>query len=496
MPKEVGVRKALGATKGQLVTQFLTESFLVVTLACIMAFALVEAALPQFNQMMDRQLFLTYGSVFVLFTVVVTLTVGLLSGLYPALFIASFSAKRVLSGDLVRGGTAIFVRKLTLCLQGALSIGLIIAAISLYQQMSLVDNLAVGYEKSSRIIIKDLPTEALFKQEHNSLFAAIKNLPGVEQVTASNTDLTNDMNFNMEFTWPNGEVLTAVSPTVGTSYHAVDTLGLTLLSGRDFSPQFSGDWYQIDEQRHLTLSVLVSRRMVELAGYQDVDSVIGLNLSAWDNRVSAKIVGVIDDVKIGSARQQVLPVSFNLGYHRDPTGNLVIKTANADMATLSKQVQQIITDELHLSDVQISQVIDDYANVHKNEHRALEMVSAFSLLAIFLTCLGTFGLASFATLRRQKEVSIRKILGASRLNMVNLLAKEFLLLVAISIVIAFPLSYWLIGDWLANFNERIEQAAWVYLLAAAVITIITWLTVASLAFKTASTRPSLILRDE
>jgi putative ABC transport system permease protein len=124
------------------------------------------------------------------------------------------------------------------------------------------------------------------------------------------------------------------------------------------------------------------------------------------------------------------------------------------------------------------------------------MVTLFSLLAIFLSCLGTFGLASFATLRRQKEVAMRKVLGASRLSIVNLLAKEFLLLVTISIFIAYPLSYWLIGDWLANFNERIEQTVWVYLVAAAFITVITWLTVASLAFKVASSRPSIILRDE
>jgi putative ABC transport system permease protein len=124
------------------------------------------------------------------------------------------------------------------------------------------------------------------------------------------------------------------------------------------------------------------------------------------------------------------------------------------------------------------------------------MVSIFSLLAIFLTCLGTFGLASFAALRRQKEVAMRKVLGSSRFAIVNLLAKEFLLLIAISIVIAYPLSYWLIGDWLAHFNDRIEQTVWVYLFAAAIITMLTWFTVASIAFKAASTRPSLILRDE
>jgi putative ABC transport system permease protein len=494
--KEVGVRKALGATKMQLVTQFLTESFLVVSIASLIAVAMVEISLPAFNQMMDRQLTLVYDSEFMLVTMVVTLVMGLLSGLYPALFIASFSAKRVLSGDLVRGGTAIFVRKLTLCLQGALSVGLIIAAISLYQQMSLINSLEVGYAKSSRLVIKDLPTEALYTKEHNSLLTMIRDLPGVEQVTLSNTDLTNDMEYDFGFTWPNGEKIDGFQPTVGTGYHAVEALGLTLLAGRDFSEKFSDDWYKIDEERNRTLGVLVSRRMAELAGYKTPESVVGLTLIEPRYNLTAKVVGVIENVKIGSVRQQSLPMSFNLGFNSNATGHIIIKASSNNMAELSKLVEKVVRQKLHLSDVQISQVAQDYANVHQNETRVLEMVTIFSMLAIFLTCLGIFGLASFSALRRQKEIAIRKVLGASRFSLVNLLAKEFLLLIVMSIAVAFPISYWLVGDWLANFNERVDQTIWVYLLAAITITTITWITVASLAFKAASTRPSLILRDE
>jgi putative ABC transport system permease protein len=492
--KEVGVRKALGASKWQLVGQFLTESFLVVTLAALIAFTLVETSLPVFNQMMDRQLSLNSG--FILSASILILAIGLLSGLYPALFVASFSAKRVLSGDLVRGATAVFVRKLTLCLQGALSVGLIIAVIFLSQQINLIENLAVGYEKSSRLVIKELPSEALYTQKNNSLLTSIRNFPGVEQVTLSSIDLTNDIKGSLYLSWPNGETLTGPQPTVATGYYAVETLGLTLLAGRDFSPQFSGDWYQVDDNNS-TVGVLVSRRMVELAGYPSPESVIGLTLMDTESKLTAKVVGVIENVKVGSARQQALPISINLGFYGPlSTGHIIIKASNANMAKLRSQVRQLIRQELHLSDVKITTLADDYANAHKNEHRALEMVTLFSLLAIFLSCLGTFGLASFATLRRQKEVAMRKVLGASRLSIVNLLAKEFLILVAISIFIAYPLSYWLIGDWLANFNERIEQTVWVYLVAAAFITVITWLTVASLAFKVASARPSLTLRDE
>lgn len=494
--KEVGVRKALGATKRQIIAQFLTESLLVVACASILAFTLVELSLPHFNQMMDRQLYLDYGSIFMMMVFTVIFIVGLLSGLYPAFFIASFSAKRVLSGDLVRGGTAIFIRKLTLCFQGALSIGLIIAATSLYQQISLINTLQVGYDKSSRLVVKELPSSEIYQKENNNLLAAIGGLPGVEQVTLSNTDLTSDMEYDFKFTWPNGEKVEGFQPTVGSGFYAVETLGLTLLAGRDFSPEFGSDWFSQDDDGNSTIGILVSRRMVDIAGYPTLESVIGLTLFEPRYNLTAKVVGVVENVKIGSARQQSLPVSFNLGHNQNNSGHIVIKAGSSDVSELTQQVRELIERELHLNDVQIDLMAQDYANAHENENRALDMVTIFSLFAIFLTCLGTFGLASFATIRRQKEVAMRKVLGASRVSIVNLLAKEFLLLVGGSILLAYPISYWLIGEWLANFNDRIEQAASVYLMSASIIAVITWLTVAILGFKAASMRPSLILRYE
>lgn len=494
--KEVGVRKALGATKAQITAQFLLESLIIVGVASLLAFSMVELALPHFNQLMDRNLVLDYGSSFMLSSMAVILVVGLLSGLYPALFIASFSAKRVLSGDLVRGGTAIFVRKLTLCLQGALSVGLIIAAASLYQQINLINSLNVGYDKTSRIVVKDLPSDTLYKKQNNQLLTSIRNLPGVQQVTVSNTDITDDMECDFQFTWPNGEKTDGFQPAIGATYYAAETLGFNLLAGRDFSPQHAADWYNTTDKDNRTMGVMVSKRMVELAGYNTPEEVIGLTVREPRYKLNARIVGVIDDVKVGSARQQALPVSVNLGFHCSRTSHIVAKADNQNLASLMNQIEQIIREELHFSDIQIGLMQDDYDKAHKNEHKELKMVSIFSLLAIFLTCLGTFGLASFATLRKQKEIAVRKVLGASRLSIVNQIAKEFLILMAVSILIAFPVSFWLVGSWLTNFNDRIDQSALVYLFAGTSITAITWLTVAILGFKAASVRPSLILRYE
>jgi len=494
--KEVGVRKALGATKRQLIFQFLIESMVVVLFAALLAFSFVDLGLPEFNQLMDRQLQMNYGSDFMLLVVPVITLIGLISGLYPALFISSFSAKRVLSGDLERGSSAILIRKMTLCLQGALSVGLIIAAVTLYQQMNLVNKLAVGYEKSSRLMVKDLPSSEIYQQDSH-LLRQLRNIQGVEQVTLSNTELTKDMQYDIGFTWPNGAEASGMQPTVGTGYYAVETLGLKLIAGRDFLPQFSSDWHVQDDEGNQSFGVLVSRRMVELAGYQDVSSVVGMTITAHSGRLKAKVVGVIEDVKIGSARQQALPVSFNLGSNRNATGHIVIKTEfGAEQNQIRRQVQNIIEQELHLSDVEITGIDEDYVTAHKNEHKALDMITIFSVLAVFLCCLGTFGLASFATIRRQKEVAIRKVLGATKLSIVNLLAREFLLLVVISVLIAYPVAYYVIADWLADFNNRVEQMFWVYLVSALFIGIVTWITVALLAFKAASTRPSLILRYE
>jgi putative ABC transport system permease protein len=163
---------------------------------------------------------------------------------------------------------------------------------------------------------------------------------------------------------------------------------------------------------------------------------------------------------------------------------------------IKQQISQILAEHWSIYEPKISLLTDNYERVLQGDMRISNVVSLFSGLAIFLTCLGTFGLASFAALCRQKEVTMRKVLGASQLSLVNLLAKEFLILVIISIVIAYPLTYWLVDDWLENFNDHIVQDMWAYLISALSITTITWLTVASVAFKAANTKPSLILRNE
>ncbi|KAF7767754.1 hypothetical protein PCIT_a3842 [Pseudoalteromonas citrea] len=496
--KEVGVRKALGASKSQLITQFLIESLFVVTLAVVIALFLVELSIPYVNALLERSLSLSFSSLFLALVISVTLLIGVLAGLYPALFIASFSAKRVLSGDLQRGKTAIWVRKLTLALQGGLSVALIVAAVVIYKQMALIDSLPVGYSKLDRIIIKDLPTEAVFQMEGSHLLAQLEQIEGVEHVLPSNTILTEDITAELFFTWPNGEQLRGTQPTISTGFNPVETLGLELVAGRDFSSDYISDWAVTNDQGERTFSVLISEGLAKQAGYSDPTTLLGKTLSANDGNSRAKVVGIIKDIKIGSARQQQLPLSINAAaIDNSPESHVVIKVGpGANKVRIMEQAQRFISTELAVSDVKINLIEDDYRHAHINEYRIQQLVLLFSGLAILLTCLGILGLASFSAIRRQKEIAIRKVLGSSRLSIVNLLSKEFLVIVLCGGGVACPVSYILMSDWLANFNERIELALWIYGVAAISVIGITWLTVASLALRAASTRPSLILRYE
>lgn len=189
-------------------------------------------------------------------------------------------------------------------------------------------------------------------------------------------------------------------------------------------------------------------------------------------------------------------MSFSAGYSSQSTVRLVVSTEQANFPQLLSQLRQLLKQFNLTANPQFSLMLQDLAKVYRVEHDLFVLIRNFSVLAMFLSCLGLFGLAAFAAKRQQKQLAMRKVLGATRLNLVNLLAREFLIIVFAAAAIALPLAYWLMDNWLQGFNDRIEQTIWVYCLAGLIVGAFTWLTVASLAFKAASTRPSLVLRDD
>lgn len=493
--KEVGVRKALGASKPQLVTQFLSESVMVSLFAMLVASFLVELLLPSFNTLVDRALVIDYASIYSAILVAGAVIVGILAGLYPALFISSFSAKRVLSGDLQRGSTAIFVRKSLLTLQASLSVALIIAAVTLQQQLNYLQSLPLGYDKTHRLVISQLPQNIILTKQSSALLDKINTIDGVVQTTVIDTELTSAINASVIPTWPNGESSEGVIPFVGTGFGVVEGLGLELLAGRDFSATFASDWASRKDNTTY-VGAIITASVARQAGYTDYEQIIGKTITDKGRGMRMRVVGVVDDVKVGNMKEAYSSIFFLAGMTYAPTANVIVTIDSSNVSYIKEQVLQLLAKEHKIYEPKIALLSDNYQTLLRSDQRITEMVFIFSSLAVILTMLGTFGLASFAALRRQKEVAVRKVLGASRISLVNLLAKEFLVLVGVSIAIAYPVTYWVIAEWLANFNDRVEQLWWVYVSAALLVAGITWLTVASLAFKAASARPSLILRYE
>ncbi|MCF2910431.1 ABC transporter permease [Pseudoalteromonas sp. DL2-H2.2] len=498
--KEVGVKKALGASRFQLMLQFLLESVLITLIAGLLALVFVELALPWFNQLVDKSLSLTFTLPFIALFSATIVTVGVIAGLYPALFIASFDAKRVLSGDLQRGATAIWVRKSLLVAQAALSITLIIATFVLYQQLVFLTTLDTGYAKENRLEIRALNATEVFNSR-SALTDALQRLDGVTSVGVSDTALTSSTNTSARLIWPGADPANMPIPFIGTGYQTVENQGLTLLHGRDFSRQFSSDWYQQGDESQPSASIIISREIAMQANQVDMDSLIG---QTWrvvvgnqeGQSIRAKVVGIVEDIKIGSSRDASSALFFICGYSRMSQANLVLAHTRTDLAQLRQEVQSVLQQHLGVVGADIESISKRYQLLYQGDQQASKVIFTFTALAIVLTVIGIFGLSSFSAQRRSKEVAIRKVLGATRPQLINLLAMEYIKLVLGSALIAFPLAYWLVSDWLTNFNERVAHPYAIYLIAAALVGTITWLTVATQVFKTASTKPSAALRYE
>ena len=495
--KEVGVRKVLGVNKSQLITQFLAESIVVVLFATLIACVLVGLSLPSFNQLVGRQIFITAWLPFLLPLVMGALFIGIVSGLYPALFIASFNAKRVLSGDLKRGKTATRVRKSLMVCQCALSITLIIAVLSLTQQLALLNNLPVNYEKSHRLVVVDAPRAQSYNINDLSIYQALLNLPEVAAVTPVDFYLTDSSNagFFLDSAAGVGSVNTSMAYG-GVGFDAVAALGLQLIAGRDFSTQFKADWFNA---KAATAAIIIPESILKLTGYANAAEAIGKTwiFSAGPaTQVSGKIVGVIKDIKVGSVRHAGSPLVFVCGLPIGGSHSLVIKVNGQITPTVRTDVANLIATKLNMAPVEIQTVAANYSKLYLEETRLVNMVSIFCYLAIFLTCIGMFGLAVFNAQLRSKEIAIRKVIGASSSSIIALLGKESMVLVLIGVAIAFPVSYFLIDNWLSNFNVRISQSLGLYFVAALVVMAVTQLTIFIVAYHTANIRPASVLRSE
>ncbi|MDR7123087.1 ABC transporter permease [Rheinheimera soli] len=512
---EVGIRKTIGATRFQLITQFLMESVGLYLLSGVLACLIAKLFLNDFNLLIGRVLDLEVIGITGIYIVVFCIFLGILSGLYPAVFISAFNTKRVLSGDLSRGNTAIILRKVVLVFQAAISIGFVVGTLILYNQLSFLNSLPTNYERAERIQVTEtnpsklffhesfaygdhyeLPLEELertYRASSRALFDDLKKIDGVLGATPTDFDLTRHLNAGVRnFTIQGVETFPQVFGYGAVGYSAAEVLGLNLVAGRDFNKD-SDLFNSINK----TLSILIPESMVNLAGFASPQDAVGKTAhfpAGPFEMVTGTIVGVFKDIKLSSIKEDSFPMIFGCGLSWAQSANLVLHVAE-DNADVRQKVTSLLEPRLQNFPLTIESMKHNYEVIYQEDNNLSRLVFTFATLIVTLSTIGLFGLCAFTASQRRKEIALRKVLGASKLSILVLLAKEHVVISIIGMLIVSPIAYHLIERWLSIFNERVEQSVLIYFSAILIVITITIATIYAIVDRVMRVRPGKVLRD-
>lgn len=478
--KEVGIRKAIGSMRQQLVAQFLSESILTTIVSFVFAIILAELFLPFFNNVAGKKMTILWTSPFFwIFGFGFSLVTGLIAGSYPALYLSSFNAVKVLKGTFRASRFASIPRKILVVLQFTVSVTLIIGTIIVFKQIQYAKNRSVGYERGSLIEIQ-LTTPELAKH-FDALRTSLLNTGAVSESSESSCSIAGENGGTTDISWegkkPN-EIPLVMTNLVTHEYGK--TIGWKLMEGRDFSRDFATD----------SAAIVMNQAAVKLMGFKrPLDQFIKSHGRDY------KVIGVTNDMVRGSPFEPIAPAVFVLNYRDVRVIDIRLSPKFTTSESLSK-VETIFKKFNPSSPFTYSFVDDDFAKKFLNEERIGKLASFFAALAIFISCLGLFGLASFVAEQRTKEIGVRKVLGASVIHVWGLLSKEFIILVGISLVIAIPIANHYMKNWLMNYEYRAPVSWWIFAVAGIGAIFITLLTVSFQAIKAALANPVKSLRTE
>ena len=478
--KEVGIRKTVGSLRWQLIRQFFAESYLVVLLSFVLCLVLVVLLLPMFNEVAAKKIEMPWTNpAFWLFSIGFIAITGLLSGSYPAFYLSSFQPLKVLKGTFRVGKFAAIPRKVLVVLQFTVSVALIIGTIIVYQQIQHAKNRPIGYTKNGLI---NIFMQQEIRDHYEAVRTELKNAGAIEEMAASNSPLTGIWNTNGGFDWEGKDPNLAVDfPNNVVSYEFGKTVQWKIKEGRDFSRDFATD----------SAAFVINESAAKFFGFKNP---VGTVLK-WNERPFT-IIGVVNDIMQESPFYPVRPTLYHTNTY-DNMYNLILKLnpQQNPRQSLSK-IEQVWKKHVASVPFDYKFVDEEFGNKFSDEERVGKLASYFAVLAIFISCLGLFGMASFVAEQRTKEIGIRKVLGASVVNLWRLLSKEFMLLVLLSCFIAAPLAYYYLNDWLTNYDYRIEIRWPVFVLAAVTALVITLITVSFQAIKAAISNPIRSLRTE
>ena len=477
--KEVGIKKSVGAQRGSLIFQYISESMITTVFSVLVAWVIVWLLLPQFNVITGKKIIMTLNDPqMLLWFAGITLITGLIAGSYPALYLSGFKPAAVLKGEMKGSLGELWARKGLVIFQFFLSVVLIVSVLVIYKQIQFVQTKNLGYKKDHLI---QLPIEGKVRTNLETFLSEVKKVPGVVDASSSGHSFLGRNNNTSGLEWkgknPDDMIL---FENVKVNYGMLETLGVELADGRFFSEEYGSD----------STKIIFNETAVRA---MNLENPIGEKIKLW-GRYDLEIIGVVKDFHFQSLHDRVNPLFFVL--NPKDTWTLMIRIEGgkerqtlASLDGLYKRFNPGFTFEYRFQD-------QEYARQYESEQRVAVLSGYFAAMAIVISCLGLFGLAAFTAERRLKEIGIRKALGSSSTNIVLLLSGDFTKMVLLSIALGLPTSYWLLSQWLQRFAFHAPLEAWYFIAAGLVALLIAWITVASQAVRAASVNPVKCLRTE
>ncbi|MBA4850882.1 ABC transporter permease [Emticicia sp. BO119] len=485
--REVGVKKVMGALKSQLVGQYLLEAVLLAVSSLVFALCLCYFLQPVFYQITNKDISLFNSTELIAFMAGIALLLGVLSGIYPAFFISSYQPTTVLKGSFATSGKGVWLRKSLVVMQFTVTIVLIVGILVINSQMSFIRNKDLGFNKDALLTVTAYPNEEVFKGIEGFRNDILRN-PYIKSMTTSNSILVGGMGNNGTQTIDNkGKEIRSNTYRLMVDYDYMNTMGIKLIAGRNFSREFPSD-----SRTDSTQNYILNEAAVAAYGWETPDKGIGKPFAMSGRK--GKVVGIVKDFHFNSLQHKVEPMAMLL---RGETFSRVIlkidmNQAQKAIAVIESEWKKHFPDALFMYDFVDKRLGEQY----EAEARFSKIFLYFSILSVLIACLGLYGLTSFATEQRTKEIGIRKVLGASIFSVTTLITKDFIRLVVIAIVVASPIAWYFMNKWLQDFSYKIDMEWWFFVVAGIVAVAIAILTVSYQAIKAALMNPVKSLKAE
>ena len=488
--KETGIKKAIGASRPGLVAQYMAESLILAALALIVALGLVFLLLPQFNQITSKHLTFHFTAAEALTIATITLATGILAGCYPAFYLSGFKTALIGSRNIKTSLSELLVRKGLVLFQFTLSAVFILSVLVIYRQMQFIQTKNLGYNRDNVLYFErgglvsnnteDYAPGGKYESGLQNFLQRVKSIPGVINVSNFRHNITNRDGGTYDISWPGKDPNQRIDFTdLDVGYDFVETAGITLRQGRTYSRNFGNE----------QANIIFNESAIRIMGLQNP---IGKVVHLWGS--DRTIVGVVKDFNFQSLHDQIKPCFLDLNTNHWASKIMVRIQAGAETGTIDR-LKELYQEYNRGTDFEYRFLDEDYQALYSAETRVSALSKYFAGMAIVISCLGLFGLAAFTAQKRQREIGIRKVLGATVNGIVLLLSKDFLILISLSLLIAFPLCWWGTNRWLHGFAYRADPGIGAYLLTGFTIIGMALLSISFQSVKAACSNPVRSLRQ-